>query len=249
MNYSTQRYELLLPLLIVFLLLYWYASAFVTPFSNPEFFYISYASVLLFWVIAFAAALLLFRHHLPRFATIIKNWKWAGVFTAYLTVHLFVYGLLLEKIFVTAYGYPLPFQGNYVYVSFVTFYYPHTLLNALIEILENPTIVIVSGVYGIALSAYALMSAFIIGMLVVLHLHFLSKAAPSFRRAGATVLYPTVGVVAGASCCISLPELLINYTAVSAAILGSALLSNTLIVLYFVLPAAVMFSFAITLPR
>lgn len=253
MNRSTDIYIILGLLSIAFLsfVLYYHFSLYVNPFSaNSTAYNITYFSVILFWLSLTSIAFVVLRKRLWQLVGILHSWKWALVFGAYLLFHIVVYSVLLERIFVGASGDAPAVAGNHLIIYTVTSFYPHTPLNALIMMGENPGITaVIAPYYELPLSAYAFLSAFIIGMLVVLHLHFLHGAARAFRRRGMSVVYPAVGVAAGASCCISIPELVANYVAVSASLLSSALLFNSLLALYFLLPAVVIVSFAVSLPR
>ncbi|MEM3851913.1 MAG: hypothetical protein QXP70_02825 [Methanomassiliicoccales archaeon] len=238
-------------LLFISLLIYWYASSLVVPFGNnalPS--NISLAAALLFWILLVYLVLSVpMRNALKKCMRLLKSGRWAVVFVAYLSVHLIVYGLLLERILSSVTNYSdYPSIGYHAYFSFTEAFFPHTVGIAVIELLQNPSVVLVAPpYYELVLSAYAFFSAFIIAILVVLQLNLIA----AIRRRGKSmmVLYPAIGVAGGATCCISLPALLVNYGVIGVAVATFAAIEDIFLALYFLLPLAVMISFYFSLPH
>lgn len=239
-------------LLFTLLFGYWYATLFVQPFeptlTPPEI--VSDILLILFWaLLLFMVLWTLLRRVTLAFIRTIREKRWAKIlFPVYLAVHLLVYGLVLERIIILSEGAP-PFSlGAQAYIEFNYFFTPHTLLNALLQITQNPGIVvIIPPYYGITLGPFALFSALLIGVLVIVHTDRLIRISSRIRRAGGSIIYPVVGVVGGASCCISLPDIAASASPFAAVIFTTPAWTNLLYVLYYLLPLTVIIVFVITL--
>ena len=231
---------------------YWFSTLFVRPYQAA----VNGAQVaatallVLFW---FSLAVLVLGVWLRRitasFVRALKAATWARVvFPVYLTAHLIVYGIVLERIIIIASGTPPINFGPHAFVSINDYFSPHTLFNALLQMTQNPGIIIViPPFYGVTLGPFAIFSAVLIGMLVVVHIDRLMRATRLIRRAGGSVIYPAVGIVAGSSCCISLPDLAASASPFAAVIFGTPFWAGVLYVLYYLLPLSVIGAFTVTL--
>ncbi len=249
---STVLSAVLLFLLFMTLFGYWFATLSVSPFE-PALTTSQLASavfLLAFWLLLVLLVFgLLLRGVTLSFLRILKSSIWAKIlFPAYLAVHLIIYGIVLEKITVLAEGSPPINFGAQAYLEVSYYFEPHTIVNALLQLTQNPGIIIIlPPFYGITLGPFALFSALTIGILVTVHISRLLRLSDRLRMAGGSIVYPAVGIAGGASCCISLPDIAVSVSPFSAAIFSTPLWVNLLYVLYYILPLSVMIAFAVTL--
>lgn len=165
----------------------------------------------------------------------------AGVFAGYLAIHLTLYGFLLEEILTLSYGSSLlavPSAGLYVYTDV---FYPPSLSSALFDLSYNPSIIVTTPpVFSAALSFYSIAIALVIAVLVVANVaetRSVGKLCSARKKARSYVLVPVLGVVLGASCCLSVAGLVSLYTlplALAADVSGSMLVYY---LTYYFLPA------------
>lgn len=187
--------------------------------------------------ILFAAPL---RGALGSFAQSVKTLPGAVVFASYITAHLTLYGFLLEEILTLSYNSTIlavPSTGLFVYTDV---FYPPSFTSALFDLSYNPSIVFtIRPVFSAALSVYSITIALVIAVLVVANMAETKKVAglcSAARRARSYVLMPVLGIVLGASCCLSVAGLVSLYTlplSLAAAFSSSALVYY---VTYFFLP-------------
>ncbi len=232
-------------LILLSILAYWFVTLLIVPGNSQA----SYAPLLLSSIIAivFWALILLavfgfvLKNVVMEFSGIMKERLWAKIlFPLYLFVHLIVYGIVLEKILVIVFGPPDYSVGRTIFVQLGGAFYPHTPLNALIQLTLNPSVVIfLPPFYGLELTLFSFSSATIIATLIVVHLDRLMHNAKLIRRAGGSVIYPLIGIVGGASCCISLPGLFLDFTPLAYSILLISFWVDVLNVLYYLLPISV----------
>lgn len=211
---------------------------------------ISISADMFFWSLAVAGIyFILLGSAMTEFASAMKTRLWAPIlFAGYISFHLIIYGVVLEKILISLYGAPPFNSGLHAFLSYGAVFYPHTPLNTLIELSYNPSLSLyLPPFYGIALGTFSFFTAFLIAILVVVHIYRLQKSAPSFKKAGYSIIYPSVGVIGGASCCISIPELVASYAPLSSSILLIPAWDYLLTSLYFLLPIAVIVAFSLTL--
>jgi hypothetical protein len=181
-----------------------------------------------------------FRKVLQGFSNYIRTALGAGVFVGYLAVHLILYGFLLDVILASIFG------SNYLAVSPAFFavtnvFSPPSLTSAMLDLAYNPSIVVaVPPVFSAALSFYAISVALLIAFLVVASIgktREISDLCTKARKARSFVLLPAIGIVFGASCCLSVAGL------VSLAVPSTAQLTSSLWVyfaIYFLLPLIAM---------
>lgn len=239
-------------LLFIMLLGYWLSTLYVPPFG-PGMGTAQAVSVLLlvaFWSILVVLVFgVLLTGLLESFFIVLKRSLWAKVlFPSYLALHLVIYGIVLEKITTILEGSPPLNFGPQAFMVFDFYFYPHTLLNTLVQITQNPGIVIIlPPFYGVTLGPFAIFSAVLIGLLVIVHIDRLLRLSGRIRKAGGSIVYPAVGIVGGASCCISLPDIAASASPFAATIFSTPLWVNLLYILYYLLPISVIAAFAFTL--
>ena len=159
----------------------------------------------------------------------------------YFATHLFVYGLLLERLLIQAFGVSgLPPNGFEAFVSYSYYYSPHTALSALLTLTVQPSLnITVPAYYSLALGPFAVVMAVIITLLVTASTYQITQLTPSLRRVGESIAIPVLGVAGGASCCLSIPILLEYFSPVVQAFAVTQSGSLTLSILYYALPLSV----------
>ncbi|HML02833.1 MAG TPA: hypothetical protein VK487_05600 [Candidatus Bathyarchaeia archaeon] len=179
---------------------------------------------ILFW---YAIVLLLFAFPLRgAFKIFLGNVRRALVavaFVFYLVIHVFLYGFLLDAIFASVYGVSSLTVAPSIFVT-TNVFYPPSLLSALLGLSYNPSInVILTPVLSAVLSFYGVSVALVIGVLFVANIAKageLGKLCTAWGRARSLVVLPALGIVLGASCCLSVP-FLIAFAVPSIAVLTS----------------------------
>lgn len=231
---------------------YWSVTAGISPF-DPAFTPLSIIAAGLlaaFWLLfLYFVFYLLLGGVFTSFVGVLRRRVWARVlFPAYLAVHLVVYGYVLEKIIVLTSSRSLLTLGPQAYLMAIYYYRPHTIAEALASMTRNPGIfIILPPFYALVLGPFALFSAFLIGVLVVVHTDRLLRAAGRLRKAGGSVVYPAMGLVGGASCCVSLPDLAAYGSFFGATALSTGAWTTLLYYLYYFLPLTVIITFVATL--
>jgi hypothetical protein len=185
-----------------------YASYFVQSLS--EFNSLYALGSLIFWIAILA---LVFRFALSSvarsFASYARSRSGIAIFAAYMSLHLLVYGFILETIItaltgtstnltlqptVGIFASPLnPIGAESILVGY--FIYPNLTLTILPFLIAS-------------LSLYSIAMALIIGVLVVTNIKRaldLKSECSRLKKSTAFVAMPLIGVVGGASCCLSLP--------------------------------------------
>lgn len=194
---------------------------------------------LVFWV---AMVGLIFLFPLRYVATLFK--KYVGqprgllLFVSYLSVHLILYGLILEGII--AYSFKVPSLITQPSVSIASVpLYPVSLTSILAGFGFNPSVdLFIPPVFVLALSFYTISLSLIIAILVltnIMKVVEIGKMCGTALKSRTLVVLPALGVIGGAACCLSLP-ILISLAAPTAAIITS-----TPIVwysAYFIFPSA-----------
>jgi hypothetical protein len=162
--------------------------------------------------------------------------------TVYLVFHLFVYGIVLEKILTYAYGAPPYSNGFSLFASFSPYFYPHTLFTSLVQLTVTPSVTVLAPpYYSLSLGPFSFFSAIVIDLLVVANLGTVLSTTVMRGRFAEALGLPLVGVAGGASCCISVPEILTSVSPFYAALLTSPLGIGLLNILYYALPLTVIF--------
>ncbi|MEM3670232.1 MAG: hypothetical protein QW767_00580 [Thermoprotei archaeon] len=217
---------------------YWFAY-FQLEAGQPANGFLAAYSTLVFWVgVMSVLAWTWLREPIATFIRPKTRRRAIAAFSSYLPVHLVVYGLLLERVLAGLFGYP---GGIHSYELYVTYspVYPVNVLNAFLGLVVTPSVsLVLPPTYGLDLAAYSFAMALIIAVLVAGNVAALKTVGSSCSTKRSSLTYlglPVLGVVTGASCCLSVPILL--DIAVPAA--GSLLLTTPVAYLaYLVFPSA-----------
>ena len=212
-----------------------YFQALASPFNSSLAF-----SSLLFWGVILG---LCFSFPLKRaigaFLSYIKTVRGMTVYVVYTSLHLLVYGIILETIVASIYPslWNVPVQGGLVLSSQPL--YPLTTLTLLGNFFFNPNLAtLVPPIFDISLSLYSIAMAIIIGILVqvnVMKTIELRNSCTTARKSTAFIALPIIGVVGGASCCLSLP-LFVTLLAAPTVSLASPSIIGAYFLTYFLFP-------------
>jgi hypothetical protein len=131
------------------------------------------------------------------------------VFPVYLVIHLLVYGFLLELLLAAVYGIAFTLTPSVTVATEV--FVPPTAANLFFDLSFNPSVSFsLPPVLSGALSTYAIAVAVLVDILIVANVakvRELGDLTTRSLRARSYFLIPLLGLVLGASCCISLPAL------------------------------------------
>jgi hypothetical protein len=165
-----------------------------------------------FWLGAFLLASTLLGNTLKLATRYLRTPKGALVGGTYITAHLLLYGFVLEGILVYAYAIPPFISGSFGYLS-SNLLYPASPANAVLGMAFSPSInLLLPPVFEISLSAFAIFIAVLVDLLILANITKvgeIGRAASRVVKSRAYVLMPLTGIALGASCCMSLPFLLI----------------------------------------
>ena len=159
------------------------------------------------------------------FSSYVRSALGGAVFAAYLAVHLVLYGFLLEAILTSIYGSgALAVSLGFLVTTNV--FTPPSLTSVIFDLAYNPSVIMaVPPVFSAALSLYSISIALIIAVLVVANVartRELGSLCSRANRARSFVVLPALGIVFGASCCLSVAGL-VSIAAPSASLLTSVL--------------------------
>lgn len=165
----------------------------------------------LFW---YAVALLLFTYPFHdaflAFLKHIRSGLGVTVFAVYLSIHILLYGFLLEGILVSFFAQPFISRSASVYVT-TSVFAPPTILNAILGLWFNPWVTVtVPPSFVDAISFYSLAIAVVIAVLIVANIgktRELGKVVTGSVKSRTMIILPVLGIVLGASCCLSVPVL------------------------------------------
>ncbi len=172
------------------------------------------------------------------FVRYIRRVRGVLLFGSYLSVHMILYGLILEGI--VAYSFKVPSLVSQASISLASVpLYPVSAVSILAGFGFNPSVdIFLPPVFVLALSFYTISISFIIAVLVltnIMKVVEIGKMCGTALKSRTLVVLPALGVVGGAACCLSLP-IFISLFAPTAAII-----TNTPIVwyaAYFIFPSA-----------
>ena len=161
------------------------------------------------------------------------NRKGLAIFLTYLSIHYFVYSIALERLLTSIYGELFRVSSPFLTFS-VSYFYPPGPYTFLVNLIFNPSIVIgFPPNYYLELSFYSVVMGFLIGGVVtttILRILEIYKRV----RIRAIIIPPILGVLAGGSCCVSIPIILA--TAIPAAnVLFFLPIGNTALFLAYIL--------------
>jgi hypothetical protein len=212
---------------------------------------IATASSIIFWVYLLAFVLMLpLKEGYSLFVEGIRKSSMKLLFVLYLAIHLVIYGVFLELILESIYAYPLAGQNSLfrIFLAGNYAFYPHSIATVMEVLTLNPSIsVLFPRALGVALGPFAVFSAVIIDVLVVANVNLLLKLSKTLLKFGGSIALPAVGVIGGASCCLSIPSLLAIASPTIAAFLYlpvGILIQN---ILYYGLPLIVIIILALNL--
>jgi len=157
----------------------------------------------------------------------------------YVAFHLLLYGFILEVIFVHLYAPSFGGVPAAVWVN-TNLVLPPTPLNTLLGLSYNPSITLsVPPIFGAVLSLYSFSSALIIAVLVVVNVGLVREvgSCPLGLKSRVYVGLPALGIVLGASCCLS-PPILLALAAPATAVITYSL--PAYYVTYFTFPPLAM---------
>lgn len=191
----------------------------------------------MFWyAVCFLLVAYPLRHAWDDFRRHIKTVFGAGVFVLYLAIHVLLYGFLLESILVSFFAQPYTSAAASVAVT-TTVFAPANLGNAVLALWFNPWITLtIPPLFDDALSFYSLAAAVVIAILIVANIgrtRELGRLCSANLRSRSTIIFPAVGIVLGASCCLSVPVLVVLAAPTAAALSASQWLYD---VTYFLFP-------------
>jgi hypothetical protein len=197
----------------------------------------------LFW---YAVCLLLLayplRHAWEDFLQHIKTGVGAGVFVLYLAIHVVLYGFILESLLVSVFD--KPYTTAVVSFTMTTSVFaPPSLTNAVLALWFNPWITLtIPPLFDDALSFYSIAIALVIAILIVANIgktRELGNMCTANLRSRSMLVFPALGIVFGASCCLSVP-VLVTLAAPTAAALSASLWLYDVTYFFFPLFAVVL---------
>lgn len=192
----------------------------VSPNPNELF------GAVLFWC-AIVSLLLAhpFREATRMFALYVRRPSGAAFFVGYLAVHLVLYGFLLEAILSTIYG-SRALAVVPMFLVTTDVFFPPSFLSAILDLAYNPSIILtVQPIFSAALSLYSISVAVMIAVLVVASIGKtmeIGQLRSRGRKARSYVALPALGIVFGASCCLSVAGL-VSLASPSASSLASVI--------------------------
>ncbi len=197
---------------------------------NSLFTLVQGSSSFVFW---FSIAALVFLYPLNYvsglFTRYIRKPRGALLFVSYLSVHLVLYGLLLEGLI------DYSFKVASVVTQFTASLgsvplYPVSLSSILAGFGFNPSVdLFIPPYFVLALSFYTITLSLIIAVLVltnIMKVLEIGKMCGVAMKSRTLVVLPALGVIGGAACCLSLPIL------ISIAAPTAALITNNTVVWY-----------------
>lgn len=178
-----------------------------------------------FWVAAvFFLLAVPFRDAAREFAKSVRTTLGAAAFVLYISIHLLLYGFLFDVILAAYYGIGA-FAATAGFFVTTNLFNPPSPTSFAFDIAYNPIMVLTAPpIFSAALSFYSISVALVIAVLVVANIgrtRELGKLRTGTNKAKAFVLLPAVGIVFGASCCLSVAGL-ISLAAPAAAVLTSS---------------------------
>jgi hypothetical protein len=151
-----------------------------------------------------------FREAAGTFARSVRTSPGAAVFALYMTVHLLLYGFLFEGVLASIYGIG-SFAAPAGLLVTTNLFAPLSLGSLVFDLAYNPIVLMTAPpVFSAALSFYSVAVAFVIAVLVVANMgrtRELGALRTATKKAKTFVVLPTMGIVLGASCCLSVAGL------------------------------------------
>jgi hypothetical protein len=177
-----------------------------------------------------------------------KSGWFLALVPAYLLIHLVIYGILLESILIGAYGGVEPYSGVGVFFTGSFAFTPHSLFNVILSLTVSPSFtVIIPPYFSATISTFAMFTALSIDILVVANISVFMQVAQRVKQVTGSVAVPLIGVVLGAGCCLSIPELVAIASPSLSVLLYTPLGLLAQDVLYYFLPLSVIVILALNL--
>jgi len=178
-----------------------------------------------FWVAAvFFLLAVPFRQAARIFSRSVRTTFGAAAFVLYITIHLILYGFLFQAILAAVYGVSAFATGAGFFLT-TNLFSPPSMASIVFDIAYNPIIAMsMPPVFSTALSFYSISVALVIAVLVVANIgrtRELSELRTITGKARAFVVLPVLGIVFGASCCLSVAGL-VSLASPAASILTSS---------------------------
>ena len=197
----------------------------------------------LFW---YAVSFLLLAYPLRNawedFLHYIRTTVGAGVFVLYLAIHVALYGFLLESLLVSVFDQPYTSAAATFSIT-TSVFAPPSFSNAVLALWFNPWMVLtIPPLFDDALSFYSIAIAVVIAILIVANIgrtRELGRVCSTNLRSRSMLIFPALGIVFGASCCLSVP-VLITLAAPTAAALSDTLWIYDVTYFFFPLIAVVL---------
>ena len=214
-----------------------YFQPIYSPFNSYE----AFASLLFWGAILGICFSIPLRKAAFEFLGYLKTVKGILIYVVYTSLHLIVYGFILEGI--DAGFYPsvwgVPVQAGVVVSSQPL--NPLSLVSLGADYFFNPNIVaLVPPIFDVSLSVYSIVMAIIIGALVQVNIMKtidMKKNCSLGRRSTVFLALPIIGVVGGASCCLSLP-IFVTLLAVPTVSLATPSIISAYFLTYLLFPPA-----------
>jgi hypothetical protein len=180
---------------------------------------------LVFWCgLIFLVLAVLFREATLTFARYVRRSFGLGIFVFYVAIHLLLYGFVLDAVLASVYG-AGPYASGAGFFVTTNLFTPISLASMVFDLAYNPVIVVTAPpIFSAALTFYSIALALIIGVLVVANVgktKELGEAQMATSKARTFVILPALGVVLGASCCLSVAGL-VSLASPTATFLASS---------------------------
>ena len=201
--------------------------------------YVQGLASFLFWFSIISLVFLFpLRYVASLFRQYIRKPKGAALFGSYISIHLVLYGIILEGI--VAYAFKVPSLVNQLNVSVASVpLFPVNLSSILAGFGFNPSIdLFIPPFFVLAVSFYTVSLSIIIAVLVltnVMKVVEIGKMCGVALKSRTLVVLPALGVIGGAACCLSLP-ILISLAAPTAAVISNN--ATVWYAAYFIFPSA-----------
>ncbi|HYA55440.1 MAG TPA: hypothetical protein VED22_01450 [Nitrososphaerales archaeon] len=197
----------------------------------------------LFWyAVCFLLVAYPLRHVWEDFLQYIRTAVGAGVFVLYLAIHVVLYGFLLESLLVSVFSQPYT-SASASFAVTTSVFAPPSMSNAVLALWFNPWITLtIPPLFDDALSFYSIAIAIVIAILIVANIgrtRELGKVCSANMRSRSMLVFPALGIVFGASCCLSVP-VLVTLAAPTAAALSASLWIYDVTYFFFPLIAVVL---------
>jgi len=165
------------------------------------------------------------------------------IFIPYLLLHFFIYAIALERLL--SWIYNLNFGISNFSIIIATVGRVADFQSFLLSIFFSPSILIlIPPTFTIDLSFFSIFTGIIISILVTSNLLEVIKIWRFSKRYKTLILVPTFGVISGASCCIGIPSVLLNFLPLSQIAIISTY-GFILLFLYISLPIITLIALSI----